>query len=137
MSIRFKRRITCLMLLLLYAMAVEGQTGSHKAVSSSSLQQNFNDAQQLQQTGRLTEAAEQYRRFLADALGELAMGYGVARDYAKAAPLFDEALALHPNSPSLLLNYAQTALTSGDLDRAKALATEFIQKFSHDRENLA
>jgi tetratricopeptide (TPR) repeat protein len=137
MSIRFKRRSTCLMLLLVSAAAIEGQTGSNKVVASSSLRQHYIDAQDLQQAGRLSDAAEQYRWFLADALGELAMGYGLARDYAQAAPLFDEALSLHPDSPSLLLNYAQTALTLGDLDHAKALATEFIQKFPRDREKLA
>jgi tetratricopeptide (TPR) repeat protein len=91
----------------------------------------------LQQTGKLSEAAEQYRAFLAEALGELAMGYGVVRDYGQAAPLFDEALALEPDSPSLLLDYARTALMLGDFAHAKTLATEFIRKFPGDREKLA
>jgi tetratricopeptide (TPR) repeat protein len=126
-----------LILLLVSAAALEGQTGGKKAVGSPSLRQHYNDAQELQQSGRLTEAAEQYRAFLADALGELAMGYGLVRDYAQAAPLFDEALTLQPNSPSLLLDYARTALALGDLAHAKTLATEFIQKFPRDREELA
>jgi tetratricopeptide (TPR) repeat protein len=125
------------MLLLVSAAALEGQTGGKKAVGSPSLRQHYNDAQELQQSGRLTEAAEQYREFLADALGELAMGYGLVRDYAQAAPLFDEALTLQPNSPSLLLDYARTALALGDLAHAKTLATEFIQKFPRDHEKLA
>ena len=101
------------------------------------MQQHYNDAQELQRTGKLNEAAEQYRAFLADALGELAIGYGLVRDYAHAAPLFDEALTLEPNSPSLLLDYARTALTLGDLAHAKTLATEFIRKYPDDREKLA
>ena len=102
-----------------------------------SLRQHYNDAQELQRTGKLSEAAEQYRAFLADALGELAIGYGLARDYTQAAPLFDEALTLEPDSPSLLLDYARTALALGDLAHAKTLATEFIQKYPGDREKLA
>ena len=75
--------------------------------------------------------------FLADALGELAMGYGLVRDYTQAAPLFDEALTLEPDSPSLLLDYARTALVLGDLAHAKTLATEFIRKYPGNREKLA
>jgi len=61
----------------------------------------------------------------------------VVRDYGQAAPLFDEALALEPDSPSLLLDYARTALMLGDFAHAKTLATEFIRKFPGDREKLA
>ena len=114
-----------------------GQSGNNGAVGSGSLRQHLNDAQELQRTGRPREAAEQYRAFLADALGELAMGYGLMRDYAQAAPLFDEALTLEPDSPSLLLDYARTALVLGDLGHARTLATEFIQKYPGDREKLA
>jgi tetratricopeptide (TPR) repeat protein len=101
------------------------------------LQQHYNDAQQLQRVGKLNEAAEQYRAFLADALGELAVGYGIVQDYTHAAPLFDEALTLEPGSPSLLLDYARTALMLGDLAHAETLATEFIRKYPGDREKLA
>jgi tetratricopeptide (TPR) repeat protein len=67
----------------------------------------------------------------------LAMGYGAARDYAHAAPLFDEALALEPDSQDLLLDDARTALGLGDLAHARALAGEFIQKYPGNREKLA
>ncbi len=65
------------------------------------------------------------------------MGYGLVQDYTHAAPLFDEALTLQPDSPTLLLDYARTALTLGDLAHAKTLATEFIQKYPDNREQLA
>jgi tetratricopeptide (TPR) repeat protein len=137
MSIRFKRRSTSLIYILMSAATLCGQTRDNGAIGSGSLQQHYNDAQELQRTGRLNEAAQQYTAFLADALGELAMGYGLVRDYAQAAPLFDEALAVEPNSPTLLLDYARTALILGDLPRARTLATEFIQRFPGDREQLA
>src|SRR5580692_11828770 len=137
MSIRFKRRGTYLLLTLLSAAALCGQTRGNGAVGSGSLRQDYNDAQELQRTGKLSEAAEQYRAFLADALGELAIGYGRAQDYTHAAPLFDEALTLEPDSPSLFLDYARTALAMGDLEHARTLATAFIQKYPGDREKLA
>ena len=137
MSIRFKRRGTSVVFTLISAATLCGQTANHKAVDSGLLQQHYNDAQALQRTGKLNEAAEQYRAFLADALSELAIGYGLAHDYTHAAPLFDQALALEPNSPSLLLDYARTALLHGDLARAQTLATEFIQKNPGDRVKLA
>jgi tetratricopeptide (TPR) repeat protein len=101
------------------------------------LRQHYSDALAFQQTGKLSEAAEQYRAFLRDALGQLAMGYSVVRDYGHAAPLFDEALALEPGSPSLLLDYARTALVLGDPARTKSLTMQFISKYPGDREELA
>ena len=106
-------------------------------IGGAPLTQRYNDAHKLQLTGKINEAVEQYRAFLADALGELAIGYGLARDYTHAAPLFDEALTLEPNSPSLSLEYARTALVLGDLDHAITLATDFIRKYPGDREELA
>jgi tetratricopeptide (TPR) repeat protein len=137
MSIRFKHRGTYLIFTLISAAALCGQTGSKGAINSGSLQQHYNDAQALQQAGKLSEAAEQYRAFLADALSELAMGYGLAQDYTHAAALFDEALTLEPGSPSLLLDDARTALSLGNLDHAQTLAAEFIQKHPGDRVKLA
>ena len=70
------------------------------AVGGEALQQHYNDAQELQRTGKLNEAAEQYRAFLADALGELAMGYGVAGTIRMRLRC---SMKLWPWSPILLL----------------------------------
>lgn len=137
MSIRSEPFGICLIFILISAGVLRAQTGNKGAIGGGSLQQHYNDAQELHRTGKLGEAAEQYRAFLTDALGEMAMGYALARDYTHAAPLFDEALALEPGSPSLLLDYATTALILGDLDHAKTLATEFIRKYPGDRKKLA
>jgi tetratricopeptide (TPR) repeat protein len=138
MFLRSELRSACLLFILsISAASFWGQTAHPESGSGQQLGQRYNNAQELQRIGKLNEAAEQYRAFLADALGELAMGYGLVQDYTHAAPLFDEALILEPGSPSLLLDYAQTALTSGDLAHAKTLATEFIQKYPNDRERLA
>ena len=128
---------TYVIFLLSSAAVLSAQTGDHGSVGSGSLRQHYNDAQKLQQMGKLSDAAEQYRAFLANALGELAIGYVLVPDYPHAAPLFEEALKLEPNSPSLLLDYARTALVMGDLGHAKTLATDFIRKYPGDREKLA
>ena len=128
MSIRSTRRGRFLIFTVISAVAVCGRTPNAGSAGGAPLTQRYNDAHKLQQAGHINEAVQQYRAFLADALGELAIGYGLARDYAHAAPLFDEALTLEPNSPSLSLEYARTALVLGDLDHAKTLATDFIQK---------
>src|SRR5271155_3563305 len=103
MAIRSKPRSTYLIFILISATALCAQTGEYGSPGSGTLRQHYSDAQELQRIGKLSEAAEQYRAFLADALGELAIGYSLARDYMHAAPLFDEALALEPKSASLLL----------------------------------
>ena len=133
MFIRSGVRGICFGFLLISAAAVCGQTAGNESAGREALQH----AQELQQAGKLNEAAGQYRVFLADALGELAMGYALVPDYSQAVPLFDEALALEPDSSSLLLAYARTALVSGDLAHAKTLATEFVRKHPGDRESLA
>ena len=137
MSIRSELRGTFLAFSLISAATLPAQLGNKGASGENPLQQHYIDAQNLQRTGRLNEAARQYRAFLADAFSELAMRYSLARDYAQAAPLFDEALALEPDSPSLLLDCARTALLQGDLAHANTLATQFIRKYPGSREQLA
>ena len=133
MSIRSKLRSTSSLFLLGFAASLCAQTASH----GPGLEQHYNDAQKLQQEGKLSDAAGQYRAFLSDALGELAIGYVLVPDYSHAGPLFDEALTLNPDSPTLLLDYARAALTMGDLAHAETLAREFLGKHPSDRKQLA
>ena len=100
-----------------------GQTNS-TAPAKSVLQQHYDAAQSYQSAGNLTEAARQYRIFTAAALGELAIERAHLGDYDKAAPLFDEALSLAPNSPALEIEYAQAAFVHGDLSHARLLAEQ-------------
>ena len=137
MSIRSRLRSTCPILLLVSAAALCGQTRDAGSGDNGQLRQHYVDAQRFQSSGNLDEAAKQYRAFLSEALGELAIAYVLVPDYTHAAPLFDEALSLEPDSPTLLLDYARTALVLGDLDHAKTLATEFIQRYTGDRQKFA
>lgn len=113
-----------------------GQT-EHASSPGANLQQEYDSAQALQRAGKLNEAAQEYRTFVADAIGELAMGYAVIPDYAHSARLFEEALAAEPGSTSLLLDYARTALALGDLERARSLAASLIAQRPADHRVLA
>ncbi len=137
MFFRSELRAACVGLALISAATLLAQTAGRGSSGEENLQKQYDKAQELQGAGKLAEAAGQYRVFLAEALGELALGYAIVPDYARAAPLFDEALALEPDSPSLLLDYARLALTMGDLAHAKTLAAEFIRRYPDDRRRLA
>ena len=112
----------------LCASSLYGQT-KNSAVAKSVLQQHYDAAQSYQSAGNLTEAVRQYHIFIADALGELAIERAHIGDYEKAAPLFDEALYLAPNSPVLEIEYAQAAFAHGDLSRARSLAEQVIRDY--------
>jgi tetratricopeptide (TPR) repeat protein len=115
-------------LVVLYSSLLYGQTKS-TVPAKSVLQQHYDAAQSYQSAGDLTETARQYRLFIADALGDLAIGRAHIGDYDKAAPLFDEALSLAPNSPALEIEYAQAAFAHGDLSRARSLAEQVVRNY--------
>ena len=100
-----------------------------QAGGASVLKQHYDQAQHAQAAGSFVEAARQYRIFIADALAELALEAVTAGAYPKAAPLFDEALALAPNSPGLKIRYAQAALAAGDAARTRTLAEGVLRDF--------
>jgi tetratricopeptide (TPR) repeat protein len=101
------------------------------------LQSLYNAAQQSQSAGDLSQAAENYRIFLAKALGELANSHAQIGDYARASALFDEALALDSDSASLQRDYASTVLQAGDLKRAETLARGLLNEYPNDPKGLA
>ena len=103
----------------------------------SSLQGLHDDAVRLQSAGSLDQAAEQYREFLAQALGELANSRAQVGDYGKASAFFDEALALTPDSLSVRGDYATAALQAGDLKRAETLARALLSDYANDPKGLA
>ncbi len=136
-------RVVMVRLILSSILAVFCSTGAAQARTQGaqadrpSLQGLYDDALRLQKTGNLDQAAGQYRKFLAAALGEVANSHEQIGDYAKAFALFDEALALNSDSPSLRLDYATTALQAGDLKRAETLARGLLNDDSDDSKGLA
>jgi tetratricopeptide (TPR) repeat protein len=97
------------------------------AAGASILQQRYEAAQRYQAAHQLDQAAAQYRIFLADAIGQIAIAQIHAGDYEQAAGYFDEALHLVPQFPMMQLEYARAALDSGNLEHAKLLATGVLQ----------
>ncbi len=100
--------------------------------ASSALQEDLKSAQRFQSEGNLDKAVNQYRVFLANALGELANARAHAGEYAKATSSFDQALALVPDSPILRLDYAQMALLNDDYSRAELLARAYLNDYPAD-----
>lgn len=97
------------------------------------LQMHYQAAMKYQSAKQLSEAAQQYRVFLADALGELAIAQAHGYEYGKAAPNFDVALSLAPNSPALLVEYSEAALQAGRLNKAAALAEKVIRTYPKNK----
>jgi tetratricopeptide (TPR) repeat protein len=101
------------------------------------LQRHYDAAQSFQQQGNMAQTAAEYRLFLGDSLAELALGEASLGGYSKAAPYFDGALALEPNSPQIRLDYARAAMEAGDLDRAQALARQLLAEEAGNPKGLA
>lgn len=100
--------------------------------SDSVLQRRYDAAQKYQAAHDLDHAAQQYRIFIADALGELALGRAHAGEYDKAANYFDTALNLVPDFPTMQIEYARVALDSGNFDHAKLLASNAIRNYPNN-----
>jgi tetratricopeptide (TPR) repeat protein len=98
----------------------------------SVLQQRYDAAQKYQAAHDLGHAAQQYKIFIADAVGELALGRAHAGEYDKAADYFDTALTLVPDFPAMQIEYAHVALDSGNLEHAKLLALDVIQNYPNN-----
>lgn len=120
-----------------FPVAAAAQTAVQGRNAGAILQQHYDAAERFQRQGNLPEAERQYRLFVADALAELAVGEVNLGAYAKAAPYFDAALQLEPNSPQLRLDYARAAMDGGDLDHAQNLARELVTEEAGNPKGLA
>jgi tetratricopeptide (TPR) repeat protein len=132
---RSLRRTSLLAMCGLLAAGAHAQPNAKR--NESVLQQRYDAAQKYQAAGDLAHAAEQYRIFIADALGEMATGRAHAGEYDKAANDFDEALGLVPEFPTLQIEYARAALQGGNLEHAKLLASEVIRKYPQNMKVAA
>jgi tetratricopeptide (TPR) repeat protein len=107
----------------LLSVAAAGAQGAGQTCQAdqSELRRHYDEAYRLEALGEFSRADAEHRLFLAAALDHLADGYANNGDYVRAAPLYDEALALAPNDFIVLKDYAGAAMDSQDLERAKAL----------------
>ena len=108
--------------------AAHAQTSASQG-GSSILQRRYQAAEKFQSVHDLPHAAEQYRIFLADALGEAAIGHAEAGEYDCAQDEFDEALKLVPDFPMMQLEYARAALIAGRFEHASILAQALLKNY--------
>lgn len=127
------REVVLVSSLTLFAALASGQA-NQSSPSGSVLQKRYEAAQHFQATNDLVHAAEQYRIFLADTLGEIAIGRAQAGEYEQAENNFDEALRLVPDFPMMQLAYAQAALHVGDYEHAVVLGQALLQKYPQDKK---
>jgi tetratricopeptide (TPR) repeat protein len=104
---------------------------------NSVLERRYDAAQKFQAANDLDHAAEQYRIFIADALGEIALGRAHSGQYDKAANNFDAALNLVPDFPAMKIEYAHVAFDSGNFDHAKLLASSVIANYPNNAKASA
>ena len=112
-------------LVLLFTLTVASagaQVSNPTASAKSPLQQHYEAAQSFQASGNLQGAAVEYRLFVAEALHRIAVARASIGDFAKALPLFDEALELAPSDVDLRVDYAEACRHAGDMQKAKSLA---------------
>jgi len=122
----------CLGIAALLLGSVSDAQAARPARDPSALQQHYSTAQRLQQAGKTDEATREYRAFLADAQQQLAEDYSASGDYAHAASLFEQALALHPDATDLRIESAQNSLSAGDPARAGTLAKSVLSDSAAD-----
>ena len=119
---------------VVYGISLQAQSVQQPAAgkTESILQQRYDAAQKYQAAHDLDHAAQQYKIFIADAVGELALGRAHAGEYDRAADYFDTALSLVPDFPAMQIEYAHVALDSGNLEHAKLLALDVIQNYPNN-----
>lgn len=126
------------LLLLPAAQAATQQPDNSVAIRNEKiLQMHYRAAMKYEEAHQVDQAAQQYRIFLADALGELAIAEAHGYEYGKAAPNFDAALSLAPNSPALLVEYSEAALHAGRVQHAALLAQQVIENYPKNKNAKA
>jgi len=114
-------------MLLFAVFPIRGQTTEPQSAQKGPLQEHYDAAQNAQESGDLQRAAVEYKLFLADAMHRLAANRAAIGDFAKAAPLFEEALKLGPDDVDLRLDYAETCRRGNNLPKAKSLAQAAVE----------
>jgi tetratricopeptide (TPR) repeat protein len=110
--------------------AIAGQS-SAKAEGAKSvretLQQQYDAARTFQISGQSSQAATEYRAFLAEALRQIGDAETNAGKFEDASKLFAEALTLAPENADVTADYAALRLQDGKLKDAQALAERAVQ----------
>jgi tetratricopeptide (TPR) repeat protein len=118
--------------LLRFPSAVSGQRIQPADGSQSAMRQHYDAAFQFQSAGNLSQADSEYKLFLAAALNHIANGHANLGDYARAVPIYEEALRLAPDDRSLKMDYAGAALDASDWAKVKTLAASVLDTLKNN-----
>jgi tetratricopeptide (TPR) repeat protein len=110
--------------------SADDQTVESTHSSALSMRQHYDAAYRFQSAGDLAQARLEYELFLADALHEVGNGRANIREYARALPLYEEALKLAPANFPLNLDYAAAALEAEDPAKARLLLGQALTLYA-------
>jgi tetratricopeptide (TPR) repeat protein len=96
------------------------------AEGQAQAQQHYDEAFQFQDEGQLAQADEEHKLFLAAALHHIANARGNVGDYARAVPLYDEAVKFTPTDTALRMDYASAALDGLDWKSAETQSSAVV-----------
>jgi tetratricopeptide (TPR) repeat protein len=105
------------------------QTVQSTQTSELSMRQHYDAAYRFQSSGDLAQARLEYELFLADALHQVGNGRANIREYARALPLYEEALELAPANFILYVDYAAAALEADDPSKSKLLLQRALNSY--------
>jgi tetratricopeptide (TPR) repeat protein len=122
--------LTVLFLAAVFAVPAHGLQANHS--SNQDLKHDYDAAQQAESHGDMLQAAAFSKLFIVHALNLLAQNFANVGDYNEAASLFDEGLMLDPGNVQMRLDYVQEAIAAGDLQKAKQLAQDSVERAPRD-----
>ncbi len=94
------------------------------------MRQHYDAAYHFQSSGDLARAGLEYKLVLADALHQLGNGRANIREYARALPLYEEALELANANFTLYVDYAAAALEAEDPSKTKLLLERALNLYA-------
>lgn len=93
---------------------------------NTAMHQHYDAAYRFQSAHDFVHADSEHVSFLVAALDRIANFHANIGDYAHAAPVYDEAMALSPADFDLVLDYSGAALDAHDAKKAKSLLQAFM-----------
>jgi tetratricopeptide (TPR) repeat protein len=102
------------------------QVPGKASTSETEMRKHYDAAYRLQAAGNVEEADREHRLFLDEALHHVANVRANIGEYARAEPLYQEALQLDPDDTDLQFDYAKAAMDAEDPQTAEHLAEEIL-----------
>jgi len=100
--------------------------------SQSAMREHYEEAFRFQHSGKTAQADSEYELYLGMVLHKIANGRANLGDYAHAAPLYEEALRLHPDDLDVEMDFAAAALDAFDWTRAESLTSSVLDSRRHN-----